>query len=208
MKIIPAILARTYGEFESMVKKVEPYTDLVHLDIADGEFVPNKTIDGHEELQKINTNLNFEVHLMVENPENQIAKWFKTKAVRYLIHWESTTEIDTVINEFGVNGKEVGFVFNPQTSWSVAEPYIDRIDLVQFMTVDPGFYGSPFLPEVLEKVRSFRVKYPGKRIQVDGGIHSSTIQLVSEAGANSVVLGSHIFSEGKDIGEALKELNV
>jgi len=208
IKIIPAILAKTYDEFESMVRKIEPYTNLVHLDVADGEFVPNKTISGYEELKKLNTNLNFEVHLMVKNPEANLSQWLETKASRYLIHWESTQEYDTVINQFGVNGKEFGFVFNPQTDWSALEPYIDRIDLVQFMTVDPGFYGSPFLPDVLEKVRNFHSQYPSKKIQVDGGIHSSTIQLVAEAGAGSAVLGSHIFSEGKDIGEAMKELNV
>lgn len=208
MKIIPAILAKTFDEFQGMVKKIEPYTDLVHLDIADGEFVPNKTIDGYEELKKINTNLNFEVHLMVKNPESILGRWIYTKAIRYLVHWESTNEYDAVINNFGINGKEVGFVLNPKTDYQVIEPYLDRIDLVQFMTVDPGFYGSSFLPEVLEKIRNFRSQYPTKIIQVDGGIHSSTIKLVSEAGANSAVLGSHIFSEGKDIGEALKELNV
>ncbi len=208
IKIIPAILAKSYVEFEEMVRKIEPHADLVHLDIADGEFVPNKTIGGYEELMKIDTKLNFEIHLMINNPESQIGQWLRTKAIRYLIHWESTAEIDTVISEFGVNGKEIGFVFNPQTDWSAIEPYIDRINLVQFMTVDPGFYGSLFLPEVLEKVRKFHAQYPSKRIQVDGGIHSSTIQAVIETGASSVVLGSHIFSEGRDIGEALKELNV
>lgn len=208
IKIIPAILAKTEEEFISMVKKIEPYTDLVHLDIADGEFVPNKTILGYEELKRANTALNFEIHLMVNNPESQISHWLETKAVRYLIHWESTHDYDAVINQFGVNGKEFGFVFNPQTDYSVIEPYIDRVDLVQFMTVDPGFYGSPFLPEVLERIRNFHNQYPNKIIQVDGGIHSSTVQLVSEAGASSAVLGSHIFSEGKNIGEVIKELNV
>ena len=191
-----------------MVRAIEPHTDLIHLDIADGEFVSNKTIGGYEELQKINTKLNFEVHLMINNPENQIGYWLETRATRYLVHWESTRAYDTVINEFGVNGKEIGFVFNPQTEWQLAEEYIDRIDLVQFMMVDPGFYGSLFSPEVLDKIRSFHERYPGKIIQVDGGIHSSTIKLVSGAGVSSAVLGSHIFSEGRDIGEVLKELNV
>lgn len=207
IKIIPAILAKTYEEFESMVRGVEPYADLVHLDIADGEFVPNKTIGGWEELKKISTNLNFEVHLMVNNPESQISRWLETKAIRFLIHWESTKEYDTVINQFGINGKEFGFVFNPQTDYSVMEPYIDKVDLVQFMTVDPGFYGSPFVPEVLEKIRNFHSRYPNKIIQVDGGIKSETVKLVEAAGVSRAAVGSYIF-QSEDIGKALENLNV
>ena len=208
MKIIPAILAKTYDEFEGMVKKIEPYTDLVHLDIADGEFVPSKTIDGIEELKKIGTKLDFEVHLMVKNPENRIDKWLETKASRYLIHQESTDDMDNLIDMIKAAGREAACVLNPATDFKTIEPYLDKVGLVQFMTVDPGFYGSPFLPEVLEKIRKFRDRHPEKPIQVDGGIHSSTIKLVFEAGVGSAVLGSHIFSEGRDIGEVIKELNV
>ena len=208
MKIIPAILAKIPEEFETMVRKIEPYTDLVHLDIADAGFVPNKTIDGFKELEKIKTKLNFEIHLMVNNPDQVISNWLNTKAIRYLVHWEAASDFDFIINKINVAGHEVGFVFNPQTDYSAVEPYIDRINLVQFMTVDPGFYGSPFLPEVLDKIRDFHIRYPGKQIQVDGGVHSDTIKMIIEAGASSAVLGSHIFSEGRDIGEVLKELNV
>ena len=207
MKIIPAILAKTYEEFESMVRKIEPHADLVHLDIADGEFVPNKTIGGWEELKRIDTSLNFEVHLMVNNPESRISRWLETKAVRFLIHWESTKEYDTVINQFGVNGKEFGFVFNPQTDYSVIERYIDKVDLIQFMTVDPGFYGSPFMPEVLEKIRNFHIQYPAKIIQVDGGIKPETVKLVEAAGVSRAAVGSYIF-QSDNIGKAFKELNV
>ncbi|MEK7659209.1 MAG: ribulose-phosphate 3-epimerase [Patescibacteria group bacterium] len=208
IKIIPAILAKTYEEFEAMVRKIEPYTDLVHFDIADGEFVPNKTIEGFEEMEKIDTKLNFEIHLMIKNPESVIDRWLKTRAVRYLIHWESTKELETLINQIKGSGKEPGLVLNPETDYSAIEPYLDRIDLVQFMAVDPGFYSSPFLPEVLEKIRNFHGRHPSKKIQVDGGIHSNTIEAVIKAGADLAILGSHIFSEGKDIGEAIKELNV
>ena len=193
MKIIPAILAKTFDEFQSMVKKIEPYTDLVHLDIADEGFVPNKTIDGYEELQKIDTKLNFEIHLMVNNPESVITNWLGTKAIRYLVHSEAITDFDFLINKINVAGREVGCVFNPKTDYSVIEPYINLISLVQFMTVDPGFYGSPFLPEVLDKIRDFHAKYSGKTIQVDGGINPDTIKLVESAGASCAAVGSYIF---------------
>ena len=207
MKIIPAVLVKTYEEFKNMIRKIEPYTDLVHLDIADGGFVPNKTIDGYEELMKVETKLDFEVHLMINNPGSVIDKWLKTKAVRYLIHSESTDEIDALIDQFKENGKEFGCVLNPETEYSVIKPYLDRVDLVQFMTVDPGFYGSPFLPEVLEKIRSFHVKYPSKIIQVDGGINAETVELAEKAGASRAAAGSYIF-KSSDIGKALEALNV
>lgn len=206
IKIIPAILAKTEEEFIKMAKKIEPYTDLVQLDIADGEFVPNKTITGYDELQKIDTKLDFEIHLMISNPEKVIERWLKTKAVRYLIHLESTKELDVLINQIGGNRKEVGCVLSPQTDYSAIEPYIDRIDLVQFMTVDPGFYGSPFLPDVLGKIKNFHSQYPNKMIQVDGGINPETVKLVGAAGASSAAVGSYIF-KSDNLEKALKKLN-
>lgn len=207
IKIIPAILAKSYNEFENMIRKIEPYADLVQLDIADGEFVPNKTINGYEELMKIETKLNFEIHLMVNNPEVVIDKWLKTKAVRYLVHAESIDGLDALINQLKGNGREVGCVLNPGTDYAAIEPYLDNIDLVQFMTVDPGFYGSPFLPEVLEKIRNFHTQFPGKIIQVDGGINPETVKLVEEVGASQAAVGSYIF-KSDNVEKALSDLNV
>lgn len=207
MKIIPAILAKSYEEFESMVRKIEPYTDLVHLDIADGEFVPNKTIEGYEGLMKVDTKLDFEVHLMINNAENVMGRWLKTKTMRYLIHRESTKELETLINQIKGSGRELGLVLNPQTDYSAIEPYLDRIDLVQFMTVDPGFYGSLFLPEVLGKIRNFHSQYPNKIIQVDGGINMETIKLAEEAGVSRAAVGSHIF-KSDNVEKAIRELSV
>lgn len=206
MKIIPAILAKTEEEFIDMVKRVEPYTDLVQLDIADSGFVPNRTIEGYKELEKINTRLNFEVHLMVNYPETAINNWFNAKVVRYLVHWESVADFDFLINKVNIAGRELGCVFNPETDYSAIDPYIDRINLFQFMTVNPGFYGSLFLPEVLEKIRDFHIRYPDKIIQVDGGIKPETIKLVEFSGATRAAVGSYIF-KSDSIEKALKELN-
>ncbi len=208
IKIIPALLAKTSEELESMIHAVEPFVDLAQIDIADGEFVPNKTIEGYEELMNIETKLDFEVHLMVSNPYSALDKWFKTKAVRFLIHFESANdEIETLINQVHMNNREFGVVFNPETDYSLIEPYIERIDLVQFMTVDPGFYGSPFLPEVLDKIRNFYLRYPNKIIQVDGGINPETLKLVEASGASRAAVGSYIF-KSNNIKEALEKLNV
>lgn len=208
MKIIPAILAKTYEEFESMVKKIEPFADLVQLDIADGGFVPNKTIDGYKELEKIDTKLSFEIHLMVNSPETVLNNWFgaaNERVVRYLVHWEVANDFNSLINKIRAVRREVGCVFNPGTDYSTVEPFIDRINLVQFMTVNPGFYGSPFLPEVLSKIRDFQTRLPGKKIQVDGGINPETLRLVESAGVSSAAIGSYIF-KSDNIKEALKNL--
>lgn len=207
MKIIPAILVKTYEEFETMIRAIEPYTDLVHLDIADGEFVSNKTIDGYEELMRVETKLNFEIHLMIKNPEMVIGRWLKTKAVRYLIHSESAGGLESLINQIKGSGRELGLVLNPGTDYSSIEPYIDRIGLVQFMTVDPGFYGSLFLSEVLQEIRNFHNRHPDKIIQVDGGINPETIKLIEETGASRAAVGSHIF-KSDDIEKAIRELSV
>lgn len=210
MKIIPAILAKTEDEFISMVKKIEPFTDLVQLDIADGGFVPNKTIDGYKELEKIDTKLSFEVHLMVNSPETVINNWLgkaNERVVRYLVHWEAANDFSSLISKIRSAGREIGCVFNPGTDYSGVKPFIDRIDLVQFMTVDPGFYGSPFLPEVLEKIRDFHSRLNSKKIQVDGGVSPETLKLARAAGVSSAVVGSYIF-KSENIKEALERLNV
>lgn len=207
IKIIPAILAKTYDEFESMIRKIEPYADLVHLDITDGEFVPNKTVEGFEELEKIKSKLDFEIHLMINNPETVIGRWLKTRAMRYLIHLESTKELETLINQIKESGKELGLVLNPETDYSSIELYLDRIDLIQFMTVDPGFQGSLFLPEVLEKIGNFHSRYPDKIIQADGGINTETIKLAEETGASRAAVGSHIF-KSDNIEKTIRELSV
>lgn len=205
--IIPAILAKSYKEFEEKVHKIESFTPLIHLDIADEIFVPNRTIDGLEEIKKIKTSVNFEVHLMVNLPEFIIDQWLETKAVRFLIHLEATKKMDEIIGKIHMAGKKVGAVLNPPTEVKAVESYLDRIDLVQFMTVNPGFQGSEFVPQVLEKVREFRSRYPLKQMQVDGGVNPYTIELVKEAGVDRAVVGSYIF-KSDNVKEAMERLIV
>lgn len=205
IEIIPAILAKSSEEFESMVRAIEPYADLVHIDIADGDFVPNKTISIVNELVRIKTDLKFEAHLMVRSPEKIIEEWLNTKVIRYLIHIESTENFKNLINIIKNRGREFAVVLNPKTDYKKLEEYLDKIDLIQFMTVDPGFYGSPFLEGVLNKVKEFHFKYPRKIIQLDGGINPKTIKLIGSIGVSKVVVGSFIF-KSQNIKEALEEL--
>ncbi len=190
-----------------MVEKiiaVEPYFERIHLDIADGIFVPNMTISG-EEIEDIETDLKIGVHLMVSKPENHIVRWLETPADKFIFHIEATERVQAVIDRIKEADKQVGIALNPNTPISAIEPYIDQIDLVHFMTVEPGFYGGEFLESVLPKIADFHFYYPDKPIEVDGGVDPETLPKLVGAGANLLVAGSYIW-KSKDIGEAIARL--
>jgi len=184
---------------------VEPYVDSVHLDIADGIFVPNVTILGFEEIGTVETNLAIGVHLMVSKPENHIVRWLETPADRFVFHIEATQRPREIIDAVREADKLVGIALNPQTPINHLEPLVDYIDFVHFMTVEPGFYGGKFLESVLDKVSEFHYFYPDKPIQVDGGVNLETAPKLIKAGANRLVVGSYIW-ESKDVGKTIEEL--
>lgn len=206
IKIIPSILAETSDEFEKLLRSVEPYVDRVHLDIADGDFVPTKTISGYEELIKMETKVKFDVHLMISRPEDQMYFWYKTKADRFLIHAETDHGHRNLINQIHLNGKEVGLVLNPETQIDKITGLVGDVDFIQFMTVQPGFYGSEFVEKVLNKILEFHGQYPSVPIFVDGGVNSETALHLIAVGATTLVVGSYIVNS-KDVGKAIEELN-
>ena len=206
IKIIPSILAKTPEEFEKMIRMVEPYVDRVHLDVADGDFVSTKTISGYEELKKIDTKLYFDVHLMVSRPEDQMYFWYETKADRFLINAETDHGHANLIEQIHFNGKKAGLVLNPETQVDKIVELIDLIDFVQFMTVNPGFYGSEFVDGVVNKILEFHGQYPNMLIMVDGGVNLETARHLIAVGATTLVTGSYIL-ESQDVGKAIEELN-
>ncbi len=207
IKIIPSILAKTSEEFEKLVRTVEPYVDRVHLDIIDGDFLPNKTVSGYEELIKIDTKVNFDVHLMVSKPEDQMYFWYKTKADRFLIHAETDHGHKNLIDQIHLNDRKVGLVLNPETQVEKIAELMEDIDFIQFMTVRPGNYGGEFVENVIDKISDFHGRYPNIPIMVDGAIHSETAIRVVAVGASILVVGTHILNEGNDVGKAIEELN-
>ncbi len=206
IEIIPSILATTKEEFEKLLKSVEPYADRVHLDIGDGDFVATKTISGYEELITTETKVNFDVHLMVSRPEDQMYFWYKTKADRFFIHAETDHGHSNLINQIHLNGRKVGLVLNPETQVEKIVELIDDIDFVQFMTVHPGNYGGEFVESVIDKILDFHGRYPNVPIMVDGAIHTETARMVVAVGASILVVGTHILNEGNDVGKAIEEL--
>ena len=206
-EIIPAILAKTKEELLDKIIIVEPYIKRVHLDIADGIFVPNTTLDGYEEVEEIETSLKIEVHLMVSKPENHIVRWLETPADKFIFHIEATGKPRVVIDAVreGDGERQVGVALNPATPVSAIEPILELVDFVHFMTVEPGFYGGKFMESVLDKISDFHYFYPDKPIKVDGGITPENAPQLIEAGATMLVVGNYIF-KNHDVKEAIQNL--
>ena len=200
--IIPAIIAKSQDELEININKVMNHVDLIQLDIMDGKFVPNQSIDFDFELPKIDCV--YEAHLMINSPIKWIKKYY-TKVNMILAHFESCKNPSEIIEYVRSKNKKVGFVLNPKTPVSAIEKYLDDLDQVLIMTVNPGFYGSPFLPEMLDKISELRALKPNLNIEVDGGITDKTIGLVDQAGANMFVSGSYII-KAENVADSIKKL--
>ena len=206
MEIIPAILTDSSVKFKDLVLRIEPYAKRVHIDIADGIFVPNKTVTGYEEIKETSSDLKFDVHLMVVEPASHLKEWLYTQADRFIIHAESQGDLGLLMDELHKNKRKVGLALNPETEISKVEPFLSKVDLIQFMTVHPGFQGGEFVEKDLEKVKEFNKKYPQIPIAVDGAMHVETAKLAVAAGASIIVVGGHLLFENRDIREAIKEL--
>ncbi|KKT82564.1 MAG: Ribulose-phosphate 3-epimerase [Candidatus Yanofskybacteria bacterium GW2011_GWA2_44_9] len=205
IEVIPSILAQTEEEFRSLVRKLEPYVLRVHLDIADGILVPNKTIDGYKELMQIDTDLGFDVHLMVQKPNDNLDQWLNTKADRYFVHAESDHDLKGLIDRLKNKDKKVGIVLNPETGVEKVEDFLRTVDLVHFMTVHPGFYGGEFIDGVVGKISKFHLKYPNMPISVDGGINVENARKVKSAGATILISGNYVINS-PDVKKAIEEL--
>jgi ribulose-phosphate 3-epimerase len=201
-KIIPAIIATNQEELNTRINKVKNNFSILQLDVMDGKFVPTHSLDFDFILPE--TNCRYEAHLMVSNPEEWIEKNHQIADV-ILVHIESTEEPEKIIDLVKNKGKKIGFVLNPETPIEKIKPYLDQIDEVLVMTVNPGYYGSKFLPEALDKVKVLRELKPNLEIEVDGGIDDKTIKQAYESGANLFISGSYL-QKSEDLGQATKAL--
>lgn len=189
MEIVPSILVKTEKELIEKVRSLESRFTIAHLDIADGIFVPNTTIDNLGDLE---TSLELRAHLMVSKPENHIAKWTGSIVNSITFHVEATKKHQEVIDAIREGNCSVGMALNPKTPHSAIADFVNLVDFVHFMTVEPGFYGGTFLPEVIDKIIDFHFYYPDMRVIVDGGITPENAPRLIEAGATELVVGSHL----------------
>lgn len=199
MLIAPSILSSDFSKLEEEIKAVEKAgADLLHLDIMDGHFVPNITFGAHviKSIRKC-TKLPFDVHLMIEYPEKYIDDFLSSGADILTFHIESTKKIIENIKKIKSFGKKVGLSLKPKTDLNEILPFLDKVDVILVMSVEPGFSGQEFIFSTVEKIKKLRKMIDEKKlstiIEVDGGINPETVNIVKEAGAEICVAGNSIF---------------
>jgi len=203
IKIAPSILSADFSKLGSEIKNLEDAgADLIHIDVMDGHFVPNITI-GPEVVNKLRnyTSLPFDVHLMISPVDNFIKDFADAGADIITIHPEATTDLKSSINKIKSFNKKIGVSLNPETPVDKALPFLDIIDLVLVMSVNPGFGGQKFIKNTITKVKILRKTIDEKKlktqIEIDGGINFETAKIAKEAGVDILVSGTTIFKENQ-----------
>lgn len=211
IKIAPSILSADFAKLGEEVQEVERAgADLIHIDVMDGHFVPNITMGPIvvEALRPI-TKLPLDVHLMIENPDNYIESFAKAGADYITVHVEACRHLHRTLQLIKASGAKPGVVLNPHTPVEQIVHVLNDIDMVLFMTVNPGFGGQTFIESVIPKIRQLRgmIEERGLAIdiEIDGGINEETIKPCVEAGANIFVAGSAIYNK-EDRAQALQAI--
>jgi len=202
VKVAPSITTADLSHLADEVAKVKT-ADILHLDIMDGHFVPNITYGPHL-VKSIKTNLIKDAHLMIEHPSQYIEKFADAGAGMISFHVEIKENIQKNIDLIKSLGKKAGLTINPATPVSKLKPYLDKIDFVLIMSVNPGFGGQSFMPIAIDKIRELRKIYSGD-IEVDGGMNLETGRQCVAAGANILVVGAFLYN-GKNPEKMIKEL--
>jgi len=211
-RVVPSILSADFTRLGEQVLAVEAAgVDRFQVDVMDGRFVPNITFGALaiESLRPL-TRLAIEAHLMVEPPEDFIARFAQAGADTIIVHQEATPHLHRAIQQIHHLGKNAGVAINPSTPASTLSEVLGSLQLVLVMTVNPGFGGQDFIPETLDKIRQVRRAIQERgldcEVEVDGGINHQTARLVVEAGANVLVAGSSVYDSRDGIPAAIRGL--
>ncbi|MDC0351491.1 ribulose-phosphate 3-epimerase [Candidatus Pelagibacter sp.] len=199
IQISPSILSADFSQLGNEIKRLEEGgADLIHVDVMDGHFVPNLTI-GPPVIKalKKNCSIKFDVHLMISPVHKYIDAYADAGADIITIHPEATDDLSSSIKKIKDLGKKVGVSLNPETKVGIIKDHLDQIDLVLIMSVNPGFGGQKFMPEVLDKIKELKNIQKEQNIdfdiEIDGGINFENSKIAIEAGANILVSGTTIF---------------
>lgn len=192
MDVVPAILAENYNDLILRVRQAESFTEYVQIDCMDGLFVPTRSVDP-EAISLLKTSLSFELHLMVWAPSSFMDKVQNQGLKKVLFHFEADVDHPAFMKALNERGIRAGLAISPETPMKDFVEAASLADTLLFLTVTPGRYGSPFRPEVLEKVRDARHLFPGKLIAVDGGVSMDNLESFVNLGVDYACVGSRIF---------------
>ena len=191
--ISPSILACDYANLQSELDRISA-SDLIHIDVMDGHFVPNISIGVPVvEAAKRVCDIPFDVHLMISNPIDYVQRFADAGADIICFHAESNSDIGETIDKIVSLDKKAAVAVKPNTDIDVVLPYLDKLWMVLVMTVEPGFGGQSFMQSTMPKIEKLRAIAPDINIEVDGGINAETIKIAAKAGANIFVAGSAVF---------------
>ncbi len=204
--IAPSILNANFEDLENEITKISTTADLLHLDIMDNKFVPNFTFDIKRAFEIISfSKLPVDAHLMIEDPDSIAPRYAQTGCNSVTFHLEAASNVLQTISDVKSNGAKVGIAIKPATKFLEVEPFIEKIDMLLIMTVEPGFGGQSFMHDQMVKVVAARKRIdqiPQSRplLQIDGGVSLETIAEAAAAGANCFVAGSAVYNSSDPAG--------
>jgi len=208
--INPSILNANFDDLENEINKVSEVSDALHLDIMDNKFVPNFSFDFKQATEIIGfSKLPVDAHLMIEDPDTIAPKYAQLGCTSVSFHFEAAKNCRQTVADIKSNGAKVGIAIKPATPLSVIEEFLDEIDMLVVMTVEPGFGGQTFMSDQMIKVSQARTKINSSKgepviLQVDGGISLKTIAEAASAGANCFVAGSAVYKDSNPVEIVIK----
>ncbi len=211
--IVPSVLSADFTRLGEQVREAEAAgAQRIQVDVMDGHFVPNITM-GPMIVNAVrrSTSLPVEAHLMISNPEQYVEEFAKAGADFIIVHQEASPHLHRLIQQIKAAGKMAGVALNPSTPVVMLEDILSMLDMALIMTVNPGFGGQKFIPEMLPKITRLRELIDQQElhcdIEVDGGVHETIVPKVVQAGANLLVAGSAVYNEHESVTEAIARLH-